>query len=90
MDIHQKIQRDKNQLFATIDNEVVMLSIENGKYYGLNSIASDVWAILEEPATIAQVVDRLMDDYVVDRETCTADVCELIDELYGQKLIILA
>lgn len=79
------------ELVATeVDGEVVMLSIENGKYYGLDKIGSQVWNLIAEPKQVKDLVDILTDEYDIDREICLLDILELLYRLYDEGLIRIA
>jgi len=74
------ISRNPEQLFSEIDNEVVMLNIQSGEYYSLNSIGSAIWKMLSIPSTFEALIKSLMEDYNVDRVTCENDTNEFIEE----------
>lgn len=83
------LHRDPNMLFSKMDQEVVMLSISNSEYYGLDEIGSRIWEILEKPVRVDQLIDRLLEEYEVSRTQCENDVFPLLNELYDKKLIHL-
>lgn len=74
-------------VFSEMDGEIVMMSIENSEYYGLDPVASRIWELLEQPATIEQLVEKLQDEYEVDYETCLKDVIAFADELLEKKIL---
>jgi hypothetical protein len=75
-------------LSSKIDEEVVLMSIEAGYYFGLEPVGSRIWEILsEKPATFDELVTQLMDEYDVDMETCQNDVKSFIDDMVSKKLI---
>lgn len=74
-------------VFSEMDGEIVMMSIENSEYYGLDPIASRIWELLEQPATIEQLVEKLMEEYEVDYNTCLLDVIAFSDELLEKKIL---
>ncbi len=41
------IQRKSDLLFNEIDGEVVMLSVENSEYYGMDKVGSRIWELLK-------------------------------------------
>jgi len=81
------VQRDPDQEFSKIDDEVVMLSMKNGEYYALNSVASRIWEIIEEQKKLSEVVEILMDEFEVDRETCLEETKECLHDLSEKKLL---
>lgn len=66
---------------SDIDGETVMMSVENGKYYGLDSIGSVVWKMVAEPVKVADLIDTLVEKYEVDRITCENDVLVFLNSL---------
>ena len=64
-----------------MDGETMMMSVETGKYFHLDDIATSVWAELEQPRTLDQVVDQLQASYDVDADQCRNDTLELIEKL---------
>ena len=36
-----------------------MLNVEQGAYYSLDPIGAEIWTLLEEPASVQELVDRL-------------------------------
>jgi hypothetical protein len=72
---------------ADVDGKKVMLSIEKGKYYGLDGIGSRIWELIEQPDTIRQVVAELLKEYKVEETTCRKDVLTYINILYAKGLV---
>lgn len=74
-------------LSADIDNETILLSIENSKYYGMASTGNRIWGLLTSPISIAEIIDTLVQEYQIGREQCEADVFEFLSQLLSNKLI---
>lgn len=72
---------------SDIDGETVMMSIENGKYYGLDTIGSRIWELIEKPIKVSNLIDTLLDRFDVDRETCEKDVLKFLNELKEDKIL---
>jgi len=75
-------------LSNTIDGEVVMMSIEQGYYYGLDEIGSQIWEKLKTGVTLRNIVDQLLQDYDVNREKCERDLLKLMDDLVENDLVV--
>ncbi|MDR1156582.1 MAG: lasso peptide biosynthesis PqqD family chaperone [Bacteroidales bacterium] len=82
------LQRQPDMVFTHIDDEVVMMSIETGEYYGLNPIASRIWELLEKPQTFDQLIDRLTQEFNIDKVTCQKDVMKFLGQLMEKKLLV--
>src|SRR5437868_3229637 len=83
------IARSPSVLTAEVDGEVVMMSIEQGRYFGLDDIGSDIWKRIEPPCSFATLIDRLVVDYEADRATIAADVQVLLGRMAAQDVVRL-
>ncbi|MBN2613957.1 MAG: lasso peptide biosynthesis PqqD family chaperone [Bacteroidales bacterium] len=81
------LQRRQNQLFSEIDGEVVMLSVENSEYYGMDTVGSRIWQLLENPLSFKSLVDALLEEYEVTEEQCTANTHTFIEQLAEKGLV---
>jgi hypothetical protein len=84
------ISRSPSVLTAEVDGEIVMMSIEQGQYFGLDDIGSDIWKRLDSPCAFADLVDRLAADYDADRASIAADVRTLLESMAVQDVVRLA
>jgi hypothetical protein len=83
------VSRSPSVLTAEVDGEIVMMSIERGRYFGLDDIGSDIWKRIEPPCSFAALVDRLVADYDADRATIAADVQTLLGRMAAQDVVKL-
>jgi hypothetical protein len=81
------ISRDGDLIFAEVDGEAVALSAARGLCYGLDGIGLRVLQLIESPATLGEICDRLVEEYDVDRTTCEKDVADLIGSLAAEGLV---
>ncbi len=81
------VQRADDIIASDMDGETVMMSLENSAYYGLDTIGSRIWELIALPTSVAQVCSMLVTEFDVALETCQADVLELLNHLYAEKLI---
>jgi hypothetical protein len=83
------ISRSPSVLAAEVGSEIVMMSIEQGRYFGLDDIGSDIWKRIEPPCSFAALIDGLAADYEADRATIAADVQALLDRMAEQDVVRL-
>lgn len=75
-------------LSSKIDDEIVLMSIEAGYYFSLDPVGTRIWELLsEQPASIADLVLLLTDEYDVSEETCRKDVESFINTMVSKKLL---
>src|SRR5712691_3869399 len=83
------ISRSPSVLTAEVDGEIVMMSIEQGRYFGLDDIGSDIWNRIEPPCSFAALIDRLAADYDAERTTIATDVQALLGRMAAQDVVRL-
>ena len=87
IEIDATITQVAGLITADMDGEKVMLNIENGKYFGLDTIGSRIWELIEKPHIIREVVAELLREYDVEEEICQNEVLTFLDKLYAQGLV---
>ena len=70
-----------------LDGEVAMMNPDKGKYYGFDSIASRVWEIIFKPITYEELINQLIVEYDVSKQTCENDIRSLLEKLLKEGLI---
>lgn len=83
------VQRNTDMLFSKMDEEVVMLSIQNSEYYGLNEIGSHIWEMIEKPVQVETLMLQLIEEYEVERRQAESDILALLNDLYNKKIVHL-
>lgn len=80
--------RDPAALEANVaPDEVVLLSVTQGKYYGLNDSASRVWQLLKTPRSLCEISEILIGEFDVDSADCVRDTQQLMKDLLAERLI---
>jgi hypothetical protein len=82
-----RVRARQEQVSCDLGDEAVVLNLEDGAYYGLNEVAARVWKLVQEPRTVAEIRDSLMEVYEVNIDSCTQDLLILIAQLQEWKLI---
>lgn len=87
MDAQSVVGRVDKLISAGLDGELVLLNVERGKYFGLDTIGRDIWERLESPTRIADLCDTLARDYDADMATILGDVLALLGQMEMEGLI---
>lgn len=72
---------------SKIGEEVVMLDMDSGFYFGLNSVASVIWGLLANEIGFEALIDQLMAQFDVERSLCEADTKELLEQMVEKNII---
>ena len=84
------IRKHADVLDTELDGEIVLMSVETGKYYGLDATGSAIWRHLAEPVALTALVAALADEFEADRESLERDVRDFIGTLAERQLIEIA
>jgi len=80
----------KDVLAQELDGETVLLDLASESFFGLDAVSTRVWQLLGDGAGRAEIIDRLLEEYEVDREVLERDIEDLLERLAEAGLIELA
>jgi hypothetical protein len=83
------VHRNPSLVSSNLDGEIVMMSIENGEYYGIDEIGSRIWELLELPISVNELIGILLDEFDAEKPECQSDTLEFLNELLSKNLILL-
>ena len=81
--------RSTDILESDLGTEKVMMSIERGRYYGLNEIGKEIHDACDGKVTLGQVAEVLHEKFEVDGEECKTKVVDFATRLVRQGLLVL-
>lgn len=84
------LRRTGEYVSAPLEDALVMMDVDAGKYYVLDGVAPGIWDRLSEPTPVADLVADLCRRYDVTAERCEADVLPFLTELHAKGLIQIA
>jgi hypothetical protein len=79
--------QNKEIIQSKIGDEVVMMDVESGFYFGLNSVGSVIWSHLSELITLDELLQKLVSQFEIDVDTCRKDTADFLDQLLEKKII---
>ena len=83
------LARNPEIIANAIDDEIVMMSIEEGSYFGLNSIGSIIWTELEEAKSIETIISILLERFDVEEKTCREETIAFIESMIKNKTLVI-
>jgi hypothetical protein len=83
----KKYIRKSDAISGKLEEEQVILDIEKGKYFSLNPVATLIWEILEQPLSIDDLCEKLLEQYDVELEKCRVETNEYIQEMIKLGLV---
>jgi hypothetical protein len=79
--------QNKKIIQSKIGEEVVMMDMDSGYYFGLNSVASSIWHKLSVEISLQDLVEKLFQEFKVDKQTCESDTLELLKDMLERNII---
>ena len=79
--------RAKSLLEAELEDEIVGLDVDQGHCFGFNSVAADIWRLLDEPRDLETLQQLIMNLYDVDPDECAAELKSCIADLESKGLV---
>jgi hypothetical protein len=80
---------NKDYVYCNVEDEMVLLGMEDGIYYGLNPVGAFIWEQIKEPKTIDAVKDAILAEYDVEKGECENDLMILLQELAEKGLVVV-
>lgn len=84
-----RVGRKREMAVTQMDEEKVMLDIQKGVYYAMNSVGGRIWDLLEEPRSVDSLVSCLREEYDVDPDTCRDQVLAYLTQMQEEGLAIV-
>jgi hypothetical protein len=79
--------RARELLEAELGDELVALDAEDGRCFGFNPVAADIWRLLAQPQDFEALCGELMDQYDVEPGQCEAELRTCLANLERQGLV---
>jgi hypothetical protein len=81
------IARSPSAVTSEVEGEVMMMNVEQGRYFSLNDVASEVWHCLAQPISFADLVARIADSYDAAPDAIAADLQKLLADMREREVI---
>jgi Coenzyme PQQ synthesis protein D (PqqD) len=85
--LHSIVQRDPEIIGAEAGQDLVMVSVSSGHYYGLSDVAREIWDAIERPKRISELVDDLSASYEIDSSSCEEQTLYFLNALLDEGLL---
>ena len=81
------IQRDPEIIAAEADQDLIMVNVATGHYYGVSDVAREIWDAIEQPKRISDLVDDLTAIYHIGSSTCEEQTVFFLQALLDEGLL---
>jgi coenzyme PQQ synthesis protein D (PqqD) len=87
LSVHSIVLATREQVSCPLGEESAILNLKNTVYYGVNAVGARVWKLLQQPRSVQELRDALVDEYEVDAERCQSDLMALLEKMRSEGLI---
>lgn len=71
----------------TFDDEVIIINLESGTYYSLDSVGADLWPLIDRGLALGEMIDTLARRYEGERLEIEHAIAGFLDELEREHII---
>jgi len=82
-----KLAINESVISVELDGETVLLNVESGVYFGLDSVGTAIWRCLAEGCDENDLCNRLLDEFEIELPVLRADVADFLAELRANGLL---
>lgn len=82
------LKKNNKLCISEKNDEIVILNMESGMFFGLQDVSYDVWKIMEEHRDVASIVNEIVQIYDVARKEAEIDISNIINEMKENGLVI--
>jgi hypothetical protein len=77
----------QEQVSCDLADEVVILHLTSGVYYGLDAIGARIWTLIQMPMRVNDIMKVLLQEHDVDPDRCAHDLVALLEDMADHSLI---
>jgi Coenzyme PQQ synthesis protein D (PqqD) len=81
------VQRDPEVIASEADQDLIMVSLTTGSYYGISDVAREIWEAIERPKKVSDLVDDLTSNYHIDPCSCEEQTMSFLEALLEEGLL---
>lgn len=79
--------RNEKLLASEVGDDLVMMSIEDGKYFAMNKTGARIWNLLAAQMTYNDLCKTLSNTFHIPISQCFEEVDPFVEELLREKII---
>lgn len=76
-----------HQVSADLDGEAAILDLSKGVYFALDEVGARIWALIQEPRTVDELLEALVSEYNVGFDRCRRETLAFLETLEDRGLV---
>ena len=85
--LNSTVMQSEGNIVSDMDEEKVMMSVSNNKYYNLGVMEGEIWEMVQSATSVKHIFANLMSVYEVEEKVCENEVLSFLNVLYKEDLI---
>ena len=85
--LESTVIRSADQVSTDLGGEAVILGLQSEEYFSLDGVGPRIWEMIQEPRTVQEILNTILNDYAVEPERCERDLLAVLQELAGEGLV---
>lgn len=83
-------KNDEKIAYRVIDEEALVVNLKESSFHTLNPVGSFIWQQIDGKTSIKKIIQKVTDEFDIDKDTAEKDSIEFIDELLKKELVIIS
>ena len=88
MNTARKLSIPSHVMARQVGDEMVILDLKNGTYFGLDAVGTRIWQLLSEGLSLAEICNTMEVEFDVTINVLQADLQGLLKELEDRGLVV--
>ncbi len=89
LDVDAVICIEPSNVSCDLADEAIILNIQSGTYFGLNSVGARIWKAVAKPTSIRDICAVICNEYDIEPAQCEQDVKRLVHNMVKNGLVRL-
>ena len=87
IDLSTTVKQANDQVSCSLNEEVAILNLKSGIYYGLGDVGGVIWEHLNEKRTVAELCIIVTEHFDIAEDQCASDVIDFLNNLADVGLV---
>jgi hypothetical protein len=84
------VQRDTEVLSTQAPDETLAMDIASGTCFAFTGPSARIWALIETPIGVRQLVRRLVEEYEIEEADCLDQTMAYLQKLLAEGIVVVA
>ena len=84
------VKNDEKTAYRIIHGEAVVVNLKESTFHTFNPVATFIWEQADGRIKTEQIIEKICQEFEVDRDTAERDCLEFLGELISKGLVVLS